>query len=97
MCVWGLEGKRKRSANVCGGVIRKSVRCEKACVHGQRQWCWNTSTACSVYTSRGHTPWKFNMIDWILHVKGLYVCKVVREGYKMCQLTGHQRSSLLDY
>ena len=24
MCVRGLEGKRKRSANVCGGVIRKN-------------------------------------------------------------------------
>ena len=23
VCVWGLEGKRNRSANVCGGVIRK--------------------------------------------------------------------------
>ena len=45
-----------------------------------------------------HTPWKFNMIDWILHVKGLYnVCKVVREGYKMCQLTSHQGSSSLDH
>ena len=75
-----------------------SVRCEKACVHGHRQWCWNTSTACSVYTSRGPHPLEFNMIDWILHVKGLYnVCKVVREGYKVCQLTSHQGSSLLDH
>ena len=44
------------------------------------------------------THQKFNMIDWILHVKGLYnVCKVVREGYKLCQLTSHQGSSSLDH
>ena len=24
MCVWGLEGKRKSGANVCGGVIREN-------------------------------------------------------------------------